>query len=285
MKKIIYLIYILIATPIANAQFLGDGTETNPYQIRNKTELEYLADSVNSSAPSPADNWSKDKYFILINDITAPVTQKIGTTISISFQGNFDGNNKTIRLDMNYPGESYVGLFGSVDRGTIKNVIIRNTSNVRGNYYVGGICGYACKYSAISNCINNGEVQGNYYVGGICGEINSGTTISNSINNAKVKGNEGVGGISGFIFESTIANCMNVESIEGNNIVAGIGGFVYGILTSSTIINCSNYGYIKGIVGTAAGIIGYDNDYSAITNSINTGVVEGGGGTGGILGE
>jgi hypothetical protein len=43
----------------------GDSTVSNPYEIYTKAHFEELADSVNNGI-----NWSKNKYFIIMNNIT-----------------------------------------------------------------------------------------------------------------------------------------------------------------------------------------------------------------------
>jgi len=74
----------------------GNGTVGNPYQIATRQHLEALADSVNNG-----NNWSRGKYFKVMNDIAGPITTVIGrynpyNNYSKTFQGNFDGNNKKL---------------------------------------------------------------------------------------------------------------------------------------------------------------------------------------------
>ena len=228
--------------------WIGSGTQSDPYQIRNKAELNLLTDSVNNSAPAPAKNWSYDKYFKLMNDITIPVTTKIGITISRSFQGHFDGNSNTIILNIAASNNNYVGLFGTIDSASIRNVTV--IGSVQGNYYVGGVVGYACRYSAILNCINTANVEGNYYVGGIIGEINS-STASNSMNIGIIKGNDGVGGIIGYASESFISNGINYGYVKGNSAVGGVVGYdaTSHSGATNTIFNCVNTGVAEGTGG------------------------------------
>ena len=83
------------------------------------------------------------------------------------FKGTFDGNgdNFTIsNLTINTSGKSYLGLFGYVNGGTVKNVKLVN-ANVTGNVYVGGLVGY--NYGGtVENCFVNATVAGNTFVGG-----------------------------------------------------------------------------------------------------------------------
>jgi len=80
-------------TTIAESFEAGSGTSADPYQIKTGAQLAYLAQQVNSEV-----DYSKDKYFILTDDINLDNHQwtPIGETTSFRFMGNFDGNNKTI---------------------------------------------------------------------------------------------------------------------------------------------------------------------------------------------
>jgi hypothetical protein len=280
--------------------FPGSGTESNPYQIRTKAHLEELADIVNNSPPYPADNWSKNKYFILMSDITDSVRVPIEIEM---FEGNFDGNNHTIIFAIS-SNTANVGLFRQLEFGDVYNLIIdgyinnsdagivgtnfsinpvtnciNNLSIVNSTSYNGeGAGGIVYQnHSTISHCINNGSVSSKNYVGGI-NAINV-KDIDNCINTGKITGLEfsivgmnGVGGICGRHRGRNVSNCINLGDIKGINNIAGIVG--NGVTFSATIINCINAGYIKGnkYVG---GILGSTYTATIITNCVNVGVVEG----------
>jgi hypothetical protein len=86
------------------------------------------------------------------------------------FSGSFDGQGFEIRdLFINRPDESYVGLFGRVDRyGVIKNIVVVNAS-VTGRNCVGGLVGR--NGGTVTNSSYNGTVSGtgDEYIGGIVG--------------------------------------------------------------------------------------------------------------------
>ena len=267
MKTLIYALAIIIATQTINAQFGGgNGTEAEPYQIKTRQHLELLADSVNTG-----NNWSSGKHFILMNNITEPVTTIIGFVSNGTFQGNFDGQNYTINLAIDMPESDYVGLFGLIHIATIKNIIVNGYGSISGQGHssVGGIVGFLANTS-ISNCINNGSISGNEHIGGIVGLL-ANTSISNCINNGSISGNAYIGGIAGTGLNSSISNCINIGNITGKGHVGGIHGC--GGADGSTINNCVNYGFVKGIDTGVGGINGHY--YKSIRNSINTGVVEG----------
>ena len=94
------------------------------------------------------------------------------------YSGNFDGNGKTIRgLCIIDTSCNYVGLFGA-NGGKIENLGIVE-SHIKGNKYVGSICGYNLG-GIITNCYNHCDINGTDYVGGISGSTTS--SISNCYN-------------------------------------------------------------------------------------------------------
>ena len=251
--------FALLLVGNLNAQFGGGlGTEANPYQIWNKEHLKELDDSVKKSPindPITYYNWSRDKYFILMNDITDTVKTVIGYVentyeFTYCFQGDFNGNNKKIILAID--GYEFVGLFSAVYQSNIYDLMIEGY--VRGSHnYIGSICGYA-QESHIENCFNNGNIRGGSgYVGGICGYTYY-TNISNCINNGNVKGNGMlIGGIIGFFLGGQILRCTNEGDIVGITCVGGIIGHtdskcLISHCTNSGSVTANNYG-VGGIVG------------------------------------
>ena len=174
-------------------------------------------------------------------------------------------------------------MFGCIS-GQVSNVIIAADSYVKGNDYVGGVCGYNyC--GTITNCINKANIfsegsQG----GGICGAISSGSgKITDCINEGDISGNGNAGGVCGDTNAGTnlIENCYNKGSITGKKKTGGIIGS-----NSGQIKNCYNIGDIKGgtfssLVG-AGGICGYNSNQ--ISYCYSNGKVAGGENLGGICG-
>lgn len=217
------------------------------------------------------------------------------------FSGTFNGQRyeiKNIYININkidQPSmESYVGLFGNVDNGTIKNIGVTGKINFNKminatGSFSGGIIGYAYKCD-ISNCYNMCEINSvsiNYinYTGGIVGEIVGGS-INDCYNigdiNSKGQDSE-VGGISGSS-ATKIINCYNLGSITSSNdtkgsaSVAGITGSGCGnIYNCYNIgdISCNNssyyYNYVGGIIGEMKeGKTEINNCYNNANISINS---------------
>ena len=128
----------------------GTGTVADPYRISNGAELAYLAQLVNDG------NDFSTKTVTLTNniDLNNKAWTPIGNSDSV-FAGTFDGNGHTISgLYINITGSYspakkgrlYQGLFGCVEDGTVRNLIVTGSVTI-GNEksvnvsYIGGIVG------------------------------------------------------------------------------------------------------------------------------------------------
>ncbi|GHT06768.1 hypothetical protein AGMMS49525_15380 [Bacteroidia bacterium] len=172
----------------------GIGTETNPYLISSKANMEALALTVANG------NDCSGIYFSLTRDLTGAndtVTTVIGGT-SGAFKGIFDGGGHEVAVKINIKisnsvNDTYAGVFGRIGGATIKNLGVSGSVSSSypspsllsiSDHYSGGICGYAYS-STITNCYNTGSVSSsssyseNYaidlYSGGICGLVSSST--------------------------------------------------------------------------------------------------------------
>lgn len=211
----------------------GSGTETDPYQIGTAEGLKWFRDKVNN-AKNAANNIEDTKICAeLTKDID--LSGEAWTPIGIGgafyagtppYSGTFDGKGHTIKNLSIDSSAHYVGLFGYVYGGTIRNLTV--SGSVKGSEHTGGIAG-AANGGTFENCANQCAVQG-------------GTT----------------GGIIGFATEEgtlIVRDCYNVGSITTTtgNSVGGIIGQC--INTSGTIRNCYNAGTVTGTASVGA-IIG-----------------------------
>jgi len=212
------------------SQFLGggSGTETDPYKIYTKKHLQELADSVNADYVDVSnwpyrDNWSKDKYFMLMNDIPDSVNMCIGnnrTAKMVSrFQGVFDGNNKAINLAIE--ANTRNGLFVLGNSAVIKNLI------TTGYIHYDGITASALGIA--------------YYM-----NVNDTIIINNIINITNITSNRQAAGIiiaqmyNSIIGNCIVENCINYGYIKGTRNVSGIA-----LANGLTIINCLNFGVLS----------------------------------------
>ncbi|MCJ7778355.1 MAG: hypothetical protein MUP16_08590 [Sedimentisphaerales bacterium] len=197
-----------VEAPASGFSGSGSGTQVDPYQITNATQLQETQDNLNAHYVLAGDidcsdtvNWNSGAGFV-----------PIGTPSF--FRGTFDGQEHTITgLFINRPSTAYVGLFG-MSSNTIKNVGLVNV-NITGSYYVGGLVGY--NYGIITNSSATGSVTGTIGVGGLVG-TNSGA-ITNSYATGSVTGIDYyavVGGLVGWN-DGTIENSYSTGSVIGSS--------------------------------------------------------------------
>ena len=210
----------------------GSGTETDPYQISTAEGLKWFRDKVNS-ATKAADTQICAELTEDI-DLSGEEWSPIGIGQSFhwgirSYSGTFDGKGHTIKnLTIDNSSAQYVGLFGYVYGGTIRNLTV--SGSVKGSGHTGGIAGLA-NGGTFENCANLCEVQGDSTAGG--------TT----------------GGIIGFAYHGDtliVRDCYNVGSITGRHAGGIIGQCNNGL---ETISNCYNAGTVTGTANAGA-IIG-----------------------------
>ena len=178
------------------------------------------------------------------------------------FRGTFNGQNHVIsgiRIFKNDDPESddNVGLFGYVNGGTVKNLILSD-ARITARDNVGGIVGYLTGSGTVQNCnVTNtvaihSVVDGADYHGGIVGKLSGGTvtncTSAVSFTFASGKSGNCYGGIAGFeeLSSSSLTNCLalgvtipydsstNTGSKSSGAIVTANGG---DLIASGTITN------------------------------------------------
>ncbi|MBQ7962812.1 MAG: Ig-like domain-containing protein [Clostridia bacterium] len=186
----------------------------------------------------------------------------IGETSSAPFKGIFDGNgHKITGMRIKNSSVTYVGLFGYINGGTVKNLRMVNADIQDSSvYYAGTIAGYANSATfeniAVDNlAMNLSYASGECYFGGIVGYTNGASSAKTTISKSYVSGSitascrdDYVGGIAGYIYQYTdITDCYNAATITGTGYssyyVARIGG-ISGY--KGTITNCVNIGTISG---------------------------------------
>lgn len=281
----------------SNAQMLGNGTPSSPYQVTTCDELQQVQNNLTA-------------YYVLMNDIDCYQTQTgggpwgstgftpIGTDTTNSFKGNFNGHCFAIKnLYINNPTLNYVGIFGYMDApGKIANVNVIN-ANVTGGNYTGILIGYKHS-STLDTTYSSGYVSGGDYTGGLvgkCGNYQGPTCqITNSFSTADVSGHDFVGGLVGQIrcYQGGLAllqNCFATGAVSGNTNVGGLSGgsgtFQGG---GPEIINCYATGDVTGVtnVGGLSGWVGpYQGGGSSVIRSYATGNVKGTTDVGGLVGN
>ena len=276
MKKIRFLVTLALLglSVSANAQTHpalggGNGSEATPYLIYEPEQLADLATFVNAGNGETTEG----KYYKLMNDIDLGVApyntdegwQPIGNLdfedASI-FQGNFDGNNKVVKnLKINRPEQCYIGLFGFMSGGSIKNLGVENC-NITGLRSVGGLAGWS-ETGSITGCHATGTVSGTVDVGGLVGSNMSPITNCYATVNVTGTGTDSAGGLAGYHHDSNITNCYATGNVTGTQAAGGLLGH----LESSSIISyCYATGNVTGI-DRVGGLVGFNNS-STVTNCI-----------------
>ena len=237
----------------AVAPSVGDGSESNPYQIATLENLYWISQQVQGG------NAFSGKYFSQTQDINASVTSgwdhgqgwiSIGTQFSLCFSGYYNGNGHVIEnLYINRIYKSNVGLFGLTDGATIRNLGLTNVS-INADNDVGSLVGYAVS-SHIDKSYCTGAVNGGQIAGGLVGRLKNGA-IHNSYSSVDVTGESFVGGLVGLTYRSGVYSSYSMGSASGDYRVGGL--------------------------------VGYHNEFSVITNSYSAGRVSGNYQFGGLVG-
>ena len=215
----------------------GKGTETDPFLIKNLSDLNQLSKVCNNEKYFV----TKNKYFKQTKNIVITSNYlQIGTKEK-SFCGNYDGNGFDIRFSqVSFAQETYYAVF-AVSEGNIYNLSVSGDFNISynlSNIYAAGIVAF--NKGSISKCYNNVNI----YAKGTYGDVY-------------------VGGISGRSEKGSIIDCYNLADLSSNSENSYCGGIVGWNSTNSDIYNCYSIGKIKGYM--IGGIIGMN--YGNLENS------------------
>jgi hypothetical protein len=246
----------------------------DPYLIRTPEQM-------NSIGATPGD-WNK--HFKLVADIDLSGNPPdayhiIGTEITQSFSGVFDGNDHTISsFTLNSTRPWYTGLFGCVsgqikklglikpnifsqgssvgslagylDSGTITRCYARE-ADVSGDDYIGGLVGWST--GRIFNCYSTGRASGDWYVGGLVGFI-ADSTVNMSFSKASASGNTSVGGLAGMTGHETsvVSDCYATGPVNGGTYAGGL----IGQIERGRAYKCYSAGRVSGNL-YAGGFTGY----------------------------
>ena len=232
----------------------GEGTDTNPYQLKDAKTLFWFAQAVNGGQAELCAVLTGDVD--LANDDWTPIGNS-----SHPFKGTFDGNGYTVK-GLKVSGETYAGLFGYAEGATIQNVIVQGSVSGSGDY-TGGIAGYIRGKTQVLNCGNEASITGSgRYAGGVVGfAATDKDTISGCYNTVAVTAS-GAGSYAGGILgynqnAASILNCYNTGTITSGKYAGGIRGYLSSI--NGSITNCYSIGKVQA---TTSGAIAPKGTYS-----------------------
>ncbi|MES2994736.1 MAG: carboxypeptidase-like regulatory domain-containing protein [Patescibacteria group bacterium] len=248
------VVIVLYQALTARAFSSGAGTWDDPYVVTTCAELE----SIGSTAANRHAN------YVLGNDIdcsSIPSYTPIGTANS-PFTGRFDGAGYTIsHLTAGSAFASYVGVFGHVYGGVVRNVHV-----------------------------DDADILGEDHLGAVVGQLNAGMILGVRVTNSAIVVNDGprAGGIVGNATESY----LNTVSATGTSITltndTGSNSGIGGIAGDADFTNITNAYSDATIAATGAtlvgGIVGGSARNVEISDSYFVGTVTGTSLVGGILG-
>ena len=260
MKRVILWACMCFATLSASAvDFVwpaGLGTSASPYEIATANDLHELAIAVKGGKTF------NGVFFLMTADIDVSSICKqdgwlpIGIYGGYGFSGNFDGGGHTVSGMTIANTSDGQGLFGLIDRGLVRNLIV-DACNINANNYVGAIVGY--NSGTVSGChvqnarinvvgafCNGGGISGLNYEGKVtsCSVINSTLTCSHST----------LGGICGQAYHAEVSDCaVSSTTLSGGTHMGGI----IGSADRQGLVIARNY-YSSDVSGVKGGVDGGD---------------------------
>ena len=270
---------ITITASFTGPIWTGSGTAADPYQITSADGLVALATYTNEG------NTTKDVYWQLSNDIDlatvcsetlgswTPIGNKQISSSDVvtgyAFQGDFDGNGKSIQNLYVISADGYLGLFGAIG----------GNDNHDGSDGYGTVHDFDL-YGYVINTLQSSS-SGSFpdFVGGVCGKLYAGGTISDVINHASVLAPcvYNVGGIVGFAGTNVLIGTSESGSRYTNE-PSGDNTYVLRCGNEARVIG---YNKVGGIVGENAAQVMYCYNKGQIIPHLSGS----GGGTGGIVGR
>ncbi len=249
-----------------DTEWLGTGTQADPYQISSPQELAGLAELVNNKTKDFAGEYVCLTADIYLNAESTPDSLKLewpriggisreqnGENFafdSTAFRGHFDGRNHTIHgihygqmpadsTGWDDPFVDFVvdftgwerGLFGLLTNATIENLKLHKMT-LAGASQMGGLSPYA-NYTTIRNVhITESSVRSSL------GEYGG-----------------GAGGMIGNLVGCLVENCTVDAHVQGTR---GVGVLASSADSTTVIRNCSTSGFAYMSQYTCGGLVGYN---------------------------
>ncbi len=221
----------------------GSGERSDPYQINTGEHMNTIGLYNN--------RWGK--HYELMNDISLADypgslyniigTSRLTTNGLGAFTGSFDGNYHHISgfSYSSVSGRDYIGLFGYVYQGALRNIIIEsaNIQNTGSSDDVGALAGKV-EWGYVADCaVNGGSITGYDSIGGLIGSSTI-SCIAGCSSSASVSGTNDVGGLIGMGGFSSIENSNSTGPVSGTD---AVGGFA-GDSSDATIVKCYSTGLV-----------------------------------------
>ncbi|WP_300699965.1 hypothetical protein [Bacteroides sp.] len=255
------------------------GTATNPYLIQSAADLKMVQDITNGVITNDT---YKNKCYKLTTDITIALSTGTSWTPigkdyddKNNFQGTFDGDGHSVTGVYINTNQQYVGFFGYVEKGTVKNLNVTGdiTSTYSDEGSVGGIVGKLYGNSYVIGCSYSGSITGTKYnikIGGICGNAYDSYVIgcynTSTVKSIQQQNSSHCGGIAGITGSGNdrIIGCYNTGAVTGTNNTK-VGGIV--AANQGKVMGCYNTGSVTGTNASSASCGGILGNNSTITTS------------------
>ena len=255
----------------------GTGTVSDPYQITSVSELNQIRNHLSSN-------------FILMNDIDLTYDtqdpgglfynggegwEPISSSSNTGFGGRLNGNGYKISgvfIDRGPINQDYVGFFGNIKGGEVRNLTLEDFS-IMGNNYVGGLAGISS--GAIIDCaIINSSIDGSTS-GGLVGDLFEGGILRCKVINVDidVSGSFTHGGVAGRSRFGAIQNTYAIVTVGGSSTLGGIVGSNTGVVENSYALGTvDGDSQVGGLVGNngVAGIIRYSYSTAAVSATLSS---------------
>lgn len=231
----------------------GSGSAEDPYLIADADQLRWFAAQVNDNRESTICAQLTDDI-----DLESKEWTPIGKNYSYAYKGTFDGQKHTVSgLFISGSASQNCGLFGYVEKGTVKDLTVQGTITLTGSggssYGAGGIVGQLSgTEGSVQNCRSDATITGGQNVGGIVGYVSSGystatKSITGCVNTGRITSNSyNAGGIVGYISgQVTVDSCYNRGTVAGGGWRAG-GITAYLSSSNAVIKNCYTTGAVTG---------------------------------------
>ncbi len=243
------LVALLTSVTGAWAQSLsGSGTATEPYVINDATDWATFAADVNGGYSYEGETV---KLSDLFDNSSSAVTDIVGVNgdnnANKSFKGTFDGNNKTLHVNITDTEAQGAAPFRNISGATIKNLTV--TGSVTGTTHAAGLVGFTREgTNTIENCVVNVNVSvpatsDNRHMGGVLGHGVKATVVIRNTVFGGTMSNSGnyAGGMQGWCDGNTltIENCLFKGSYTGT---ASNGFHPIAIRNENSTMNYTNNG-------------------------------------------
>lgn len=246
----------------------GTGTQNDPYLIYDTDTFIYLMQRD-----------TKNKYYKIENNLDF---SNVTTYPKIDFQGNLEGNNKTLS-NITAVGTGVFSNIGERDiHSVIQNMNIENINIRPGNGdYLGGFVSVVTNATIRNINLKSGSVtniashiNSISSTGGFAGNVSNATIIENCSSSVNVNSETNVGGFIGINMNASIKNCYVYGQASGNSNVGAFIGLQCIMDDTYKVPQNAQYYYTENSVQNAVGGYAAIHNLGALpSNSLGNGIV------------